>query len=85
MSADNGIYIAKRNAVYYIAYGQAVENLYYHSKGSPQRERTFNKFFSGSLHASNGETALNYATDMSKDYVYLEYGIVYLGDFDDWE
>ena len=85
MSADNGIYIAKRDNVYYIAYGAAVENLQYYPKGSAEREREFKDFFKNSLHASNGDTALHIAEDMAKEYQYLEYGIVYLQDFKDWE
>lgn len=81
MSADNGIYIAKHDGIYYVFEGGAIENLEYYPVGDPKRKEEWEFYTKHSLHASNAETAINMAEDMLKEYKYVEYGIVYLGDY----
>ena len=80
MSADNGIYIAKFPHGYRVAYAGAIDNVTYFPSGSQQEKDELRQYFVSSKVYANEEEAYKRAEELEREWDYLEYGIVNLGE-----
>lgn len=86
MSADNGVYILQTyGPEFRVAYAHGIDNIYgnfndetSHWEGDPEM---FLEYFGKSKVFDNLEEALDFATNLSYDYEYLEYGVCLISDF----
>jgi hypothetical protein len=96
MSADTGIYIAKFSDGYRCTgLVQAIENIDYFPKGSKERKETLKDYFGRSLLFPDKKSALLWASELDEkleeesknglEYYILEYGIQYLGEYEDFD
>ena len=89
MSADNGIYIAKFPDGYRVAYEAGIDNVDYFPVGSNKRKRHLRITFGKSKVFSTKELAYEEAKKMEKDFIkdghYLEYGVCYIGEYEDFK
>jgi hypothetical protein len=85
MSADNGIFILQTKNEFRVAYGQAIDSIYGEFDDETLRWKGNNEaildFFYEAPIFDTIEAALDFATEMSYDYTYLEYGISLITDF----
>lgn len=90
MSADNGIYIlVSEGPEYRVAHHQNIDHIYgnfseesYQWQGDPVE---MVRYFGDAPVFSSLEEALDFATELSYNYDYLEYGICVISDFHNWE
>ena len=90
MSADNGIYIlVSKGPEYRVAHHQNIEEIYgefsdesFQWQGDPN---AMLEYFQDAPMFSTLEEALDFASDLSYNYEYLEYGICVISDFNDWD
>jgi hypothetical protein len=86
MSADNGIYILQTyGPEYRVAHCQGIDSIYgkfnddtFHWDGDPEM---ILEYFAEAPVFTDVEKALDFATELSYDYEYLEYGICLIPDF----
>jgi hypothetical protein len=83
MSADNGVYIASFPEGYRIT-GEvgAIDNIDFFPSGSKKRKKELKIYFGKSEIFLDLNEALEQALKVAKDYDYLEYGVVYLGEYE---
>lgn len=85
MSADNGVYIAEFNEGFKVVHAQAIDNIYYHPVGSPERKEMMDLYFGWAQFISTLDAAMIEANrleqiELSDPFVpIVEYGIVNLG------
>lgn len=86
MSADNGIYILETfGPEFRVAHAQGIDNIYgkfndstHNWDGDPEM---ILEYFAEAPVFQNVEKALDFASEMSYDYEYLEYGICLIREF----
>lgn len=91
MSADNGVYIVKFPDGYRVTHAQAIENIDYFEPGTAARKQELKDYFGHSpLYATEQEAVL-VAHEKAKKILaddfcpVLEYGVVYLGEYEAFE
>lgn len=84
MSADNGVYIAKFPSGYRVAYGSAIENVSYYPEGSEERKEQLKLYFGKSEIIKEEKDAILHAHELAKQYEYLEYGVSFIGEFEEF-
>ena len=90
MSADNGIYILQtKGPEYRVAYHQNIDEIYgnfsddsFQWPGDPDMMFLY---FGDAPMFSTQEEAIEYASKLTKNYDYLEYGICVIHNFSDWD
>lgn len=90
MSADNGIYILETaGPEFRVEHLQNIDDMYgnfsddsFQWQGDPE---IMYQYFGKSIVFDNLETALDFASELSYAYDYLEYGICVIRDFKDWD
>lgn len=90
ISADNGIYILHtKGPEFRVEHLQNIDDLYgnfsdesFQWQGDPD---VMLDYFGNSKVFHNLEEALDYASELSYNYEYLEYGICVITDFKDWD
>jgi len=87
MSADNGIYIAKFPDGFRVCHEQAIENVWYHRKGTKARKKMLKSYFGDSPIFKTKEKAIFYAHKLEEKVLsdfdgILEYGVCYLGEYE---
>jgi hypothetical protein len=90
MSSDNGIYILEtKGPEYRVAHHQNIEEIYgnfsdnsFQWQGDPEMML---EYFGNAPMFTDEKKALDYAIELSYSYDYLEYGIVFVREFKDWD
>lgn len=90
MSSDNGIYILHtKGPEYRVAHHQNIDEIYgnfseesYQWQGDPDM---MHLYFGDAPVFRTQDEALSYASKLSENYDYLEYGICIIHNFSDWD
>jgi len=85
MSADNGIYIAKFNSGYKVIHAGCIDNLDYYDVGTKKRKQIWKKYFKDAKTFKEKSNALEYAIKLFEAETIVEYGIVDLGQGEEYE
>ncbi len=89
MSADNGIYIAQFPDGYRVVHTSAIENIDFYPEGSIERKQMLKDYFGESEVFVNYRYAYEHALILNEKLnemdVFLEYGILSLGEYESFE
>jgi hypothetical protein len=89
MSADNCIAIVKFSDGYRVIHNQAIENIKYYPVGSKERKEIIKEYFGDSELILSKDEALKEAyrlyEEEMEDFGIVEYGIIDLGELEDFE
>lgn len=90
MSADNGIYIAEFSDGFRVIEAQGIKNIDYYPKGSKERKQVLKDYFRDSkVYPTIGEAIVRahelYDEVMNCAYPILEYGINFIGKYEDFK
>jgi hypothetical protein len=91
LSADNGIYIAEFSDGFRVIHAQAIDSIGYFPPGSTERRDMLEEYFGPARLIRTREEALIEAKEQAakvlsnKHWAILEYGIIDLGQLEDFE